>query len=118
MSPRSLSHDLVRDTPVLHIEDTVEQAVRTLLDTDLPALPAVDGDGRLKGIFGDREFMAALFLGYLEELGPRRSIRFSPVTPQIMSPCWRKARPPSIWRSETPSASPSARRMRVASCSA
>ncbi len=68
MSPQSLSHDLVRDTPVLRVADTVEHAVRTLLDTDLAALPAVDGDGRLKGIFGEREFMTALFPGYIGQL--------------------------------------------------
>jgi CBS domain-containing protein len=68
MSPQSLSHDLVREAPLLRSDDTVEHAVRALIDTDLPALPAIDADGKLKGIFGEREFMAALFPGYLKEL--------------------------------------------------
>ena len=34
----------------------------------MPALPAVEKDGRFAGIFGEREFMAALFPGYVGEL--------------------------------------------------
>ena len=34
----------------------------------LPALPAVERDGSFPGIFGEREFMAALFPGYVGEL--------------------------------------------------
>jgi CBS domain-containing protein len=68
MSPRRLSHDLVREAPTLRADDSVEQAVRALLDTDLPALPVVEEDGSLFGIFGEREFMAALFPGYVREL--------------------------------------------------
>ncbi|MGH2897673.1 MAG: CBS domain-containing protein, partial [Solirubrobacteraceae bacterium] len=36
---------------------------------DVPALPVVDGDDGLLGIFGEREFIAALFPGYLKTLG-------------------------------------------------
>jgi len=68
MSPRDLSHDLVRETPLLRTTDSVEQAIRQLLDSDLPALPAVDEHGRLRGIFGEREFMIALFPGYVGQL--------------------------------------------------
>ena len=68
MTPRRLSHDLVRETPLLRTDDTIEHAVRTVLDSDLPALPATDTDGRLAGIFGEREFMEALFPGYLKQL--------------------------------------------------
>jgi CBS domain-containing protein len=68
MTPRRLSHDLVRETPLLRSDDTVADAVRTVLDSALPALPAVDADGRLAGIFGEREFMGALFPGYLKQL--------------------------------------------------
>ena len=35
----------------------------------MPALPAVEADGRFAGIFGEREFMTALFPGYVGELG-------------------------------------------------
>jgi CBS domain-containing protein len=68
MSPRSVSSSVVRESPVLATDDTVETAVRRLLESDLPALPVVDRDGRYRGIFGEREFFAALFPGYLSEL--------------------------------------------------
>ena len=69
MSPRSVSDSLVRDTPVLAIDDPVETAVRHLRGSDLPALPVADGHGRYAGIFGEREFFAAVFPGYRSELG-------------------------------------------------
>lgn len=68
MSPRTLTGPLVRDTPVLAPTDTVEEAVRQLLATDLPALPVVDAQRGLRGLFGEREFFAALFPGYLGQL--------------------------------------------------
>jgi CBS domain-containing protein len=68
MSPRVVSDSLVRDTPILTVDDPVETAVRCLLETDLPALPVVDAEGRYVGIFGEREFFAAVFPGYLSEL--------------------------------------------------
>ena len=68
MSPDSLSRDLVREAPLLRHDDTVEQAVRAILDSGLPALPVVDAAGQLKGIFGEREFMTALFPGYVGQL--------------------------------------------------
>lgn len=69
MSPRSVTDPIVRDSPRLHAGDPVETAVRRLLDTDLPALPVTESDGRLCGIFGEREFFQALFPGYLSQLG-------------------------------------------------
>jgi CBS domain-containing protein len=69
MSPRSVSDPLVRDSPVLNADDTVETAVRRLLDTDLPALPVAGSGDRFCGIFGEREFFQALFPGYLSQLG-------------------------------------------------
>lgn len=35
----------------------------------MPTLPVVDGAGGLRGIFGEREFIGALFPGYLMQLG-------------------------------------------------
>jgi CBS domain-containing protein len=67
MSPRSVSDPLVRETPILDVGDSVETSVRRLLDTDLPALPVARG-GRHCGIFGEREFLQALFPGYLSQL--------------------------------------------------
>ena len=68
MSPRSLTDPLLRETPLLHVTDTVAQAARALLDTALPALPVLDERERLYGIFGEREFLKAVFPAYLSEL--------------------------------------------------
>ena len=65
MSPRSLSS--VHETPVLHAEESVGAGVRRVIDSGFPALPVVD-DQKLVGIFGEREFIQALFPGYLKEL--------------------------------------------------
>ena len=68
MSPRGISAPIVREVPLLREDMTVEEAVRVILDSGLPALPVVNRDGGLAGIFGEREFMAALFPGYVREL--------------------------------------------------
>ena len=68
MSPRTISELALREPRPLHTHDTVEDAVRQLLDSGLPALPVVDERGHFAGVFGEREFMRALFPGYLDEL--------------------------------------------------
>ena len=68
MSPRTVTDPLLRDAPILHVDDTVGHAVRALLDTELPALPVVDARECLHGIFGEREFLSAVFPGYLDIL--------------------------------------------------
>jgi len=68
LNPRTVSDAILRDAPLLHTGDTVEKATRTLLDTDLPALPVVDERERLAGVFGEREFLGAVFPGYLKDL--------------------------------------------------
>jgi CBS domain-containing protein len=68
VTPDKLSRDLVRPAPLLRAEDTVGAAVERLVESGLPALPVVDAKDCLVGIFGEREFMAALFPGYLQEL--------------------------------------------------
>jgi CBS-domain-containing membrane protein len=75
MSPRSITDPLVRDAPVLHSDEALATAVRRLLDSALPALPVLDARERYAGIFGEREFMGAVFPGYLKEL---RSAGFVP----------------------------------------
>lgn len=67
MSPREVSERIVREAPSLSPDDPVRAAVEALLSSDLPALPVV-GDRGLAGIFGEREFFAALFPGYVGEL--------------------------------------------------
>lgn len=73
MSPDSLKRALVREVPSLRAEDEVGDAVATILETGLPALPVVDDEDSLYGIFGEREFIGALFPGYFDQL---RSARF------------------------------------------
>jgi CBS domain-containing protein len=68
MSPRTVTDPLLRDAPLIHASDSVSDATRAVLDSGLPALPVVDDDERLVGIFGEREFLGAVFPGYLKEL--------------------------------------------------
>ena len=68
MSPRSLSELALHHPSVLHADDTVERAVRAVLESGMPALAVVDERDRFAGIFGEREFMSALFPGYLGQL--------------------------------------------------
>jgi CBS domain-containing protein len=58
----------VEEAPTLRQDEPVAGAVCTLLSSGLPALPVVDSNGLLVGLFGEREFMAALFPGYVGEL--------------------------------------------------
>jgi CBS domain-containing protein len=76
-----MTDSIVRRT-VLEVEplrdtDSVGLAAARVIETGLPALPVVDGDGRFAGIFGEREFMAALFPGYVGELSSARMVRRS-----------------------------------------
>jgi CBS domain-containing protein len=68
MSPRSLSDDILREVPCLHTSDSVEMAVCKIVEAEVPALPVLDANGSYRGIFGEREFMGALFPGYLDQL--------------------------------------------------
>jgi CBS domain-containing protein len=68
VSPREVSEPLIRDAPLLRGGDTVGEATKPLLASDLPALPVVDERERLVGIFGEREFLGAVFPGYVKEL--------------------------------------------------
>jgi CBS domain-containing protein len=68
MSGPHLSQELLRPARSLHAAQDLRSAARELIDARLPALPVVDADERYAGIFGEREFIAALFPGYLGEL--------------------------------------------------
>jgi len=68
VSPNRISRPLVREAPLLREHTTVQRAVQAILDSDLPALPVVDDEDRLLGVFGEREFLTALFPGYVSEL--------------------------------------------------
>jgi CBS domain-containing protein len=68
MTPHSLSELVLHTPPLIRVNDTIEDAVRRVLDSEEPALPVVDEHERYAGIFGEREFMEALFPGYLKQL--------------------------------------------------
>ncbi len=74
MSPSSLTGDLIREVPLLSVRDPIEVALVALQDSGLPALPAVDDHDHLAGIFGEREFMIALFPRYLGELSSAKFV--------------------------------------------
>ena len=58
----------IHEVPLLHRSDTVRDAVARMLEAELPALPVVEEDGRYAGVFGEREFLEALFPGYVGTL--------------------------------------------------
>jgi CBS domain-containing protein len=58
----------IEDAPTIRADETVANGLRTLLASQLPALPVVDAEGALVGLFGEREFMRALLPGYVGEL--------------------------------------------------
>jgi CBS domain-containing protein len=66
--PDSIVKETLREIEPLHADDLVGIAAPRVVETGLPALPAVEDDGRFAGIFGEREFMAALFPGWVGEL--------------------------------------------------
>ena len=68
MNPRTITDEIVREAPVLDDRLEVRPAVEQVLASGFPALP-VERDGRYAGIFGEREFIEALFPGYVKTLG-------------------------------------------------
>lgn len=64
----SIVKSTLREIEPLAIDDTIQQAARRMIETDLPALPVAKPDGSFAGIFGEREFMTALFPGYVGTL--------------------------------------------------
>jgi CBS domain-containing protein len=68
MSAPHLSRQLLREVPLLRSDQRLDSAAQAVIDAGLPALPVVDSAGRYAGIFGEREFIAALFPGYLGQL--------------------------------------------------
>jgi len=64
----SIVKSTLREIEPLDADELIGPAARRVMDAGLPALPAVEKDGSFAGIFGEREFMAALFPGYVGEL--------------------------------------------------
>ena len=77
MSPQRIASAVRRQVPLLRGDQHVREAVALIVDARVPALPVIDAAGTLRGIFGEREFIGALFPGCLQQLGfagfvPRR----------------------------------------------
>lgn len=66
--PDSIVNQTIREIEPLRADELVGPAARRVIELGLPALPAVEEGGRFAGIFGEREFMAAVFPGYVGEL--------------------------------------------------
>lgn len=64
----SIVKETVREVEPLVVTDDVLSSARRVRQSGLPGLPVVDAGGRFAGIFGEREFMVALFPGYVNEL--------------------------------------------------
>ena len=69
MSPQRIASTVRREVPSLRDDERLRTAVARIVELDVPALPVVDAQGKLLGIFGEREFIGALFPGYLTTLG-------------------------------------------------
>lgn len=68
MTPRTLGELTIRRVPLLRDDEQVRAAVEKIIETGVPALPVVNAQERLRGIFGEREFINAIFPGYMGEL--------------------------------------------------
>ena len=77
MTPRTITQSLVRDAPQVRPDDPVRHAIQAMTDSDLPAVPVVTEEGGLAGVFGEGEFMQALFPGYLGQLRSASFVRKS-----------------------------------------
>lgn len=66
---RSITETTMLTAPTVTTGQPVAEALRVLIDSGLPAIPVVGTAGKLHGIFGEREFIGALFPGYLDQLG-------------------------------------------------
>ena len=69
--------EVIREVRPLLDTDPVGYAARRVIEAGLPALPVVDEDGNYAGLFGEREFMTAVFPGYVGTLMSARMIRRS-----------------------------------------
>ncbi len=69
MSPRTVAGAVLRPSPVLRDTDPLGEAVARVVESGLPGLPVVDQEGRYAGLFGEREFLEALFPRYVQTLG-------------------------------------------------
>lgn len=70
-------NSIIREVVPLNDSDPVGSAGRRVVESGLPALPVVDRLGRYAGLFGEREYMTAVFPAYVGTLASARMIRRS-----------------------------------------
>ena len=75
--PDSIVRETLKEVAPLRESDPVGYAARRVADEGLPALPVVDDEGSYVGLFGEREFMEAMFPAYVGTLASARMIRRS-----------------------------------------
>lgn len=89
--PNEIAKSILREVDPLATGDTVGAATRRIIETELPALPVVNDEGEFAGIFGEREFMIALFPGYVGELTSARMVsRDIDATIERREGCWQE----------------------------
>jgi CBS domain-containing protein len=87
--PDSIVNETLKEIEPLSADEAVGPAARKVIDADLPGLPAVEENGSFAGIFGEREFMAALFPAYVGELASTAMIsRTIDETIERREACW------------------------------
>lgn len=69
MNPTTFVAAARRRVPVLHHDQSVGEALDAVLTAGAPALPVVDARERFVGVFGEREFIHAVFPKYFDALG-------------------------------------------------
>jgi CBS domain-containing protein len=63
-----LGQELIREVPTLRADEPLGSAVNRLVEAGLPALPVCGEDGKLVGVFGERNVITAVLPGYVGEL--------------------------------------------------
>lgn len=74
---QSIVRQALREVEPLRADDRIDAATKRLVEEDLPALPVIDEEGRFVGLFGEREFMRAVFPAYVDTLATARMVRRS-----------------------------------------
>jgi CBS domain-containing protein len=77
MNPSSFVEAARREVPLLRVDDDICTAAEAVIAAGVPALPVVDERGRFAGVFGEREFVHAVFPPYFDALGSARFVPHS-----------------------------------------
>ncbi|MFH1046169.1 MAG: CBS domain-containing protein [Candidatus Omnitrophota bacterium] len=60
---------MTRDVVSLKPDDNVRDAIGVLFDKKISGLPVIDTEGKLIGMFTEKEVMSSILPGYLERVG-------------------------------------------------